>query len=253
VRAAVVVCPSVHVELQENYRQEVLLARAFAANGLAVLRFHYRGTGHSDGDDEAATLDSMIDDAASAADRVMQATAAGRVAFLGTRWGGLVAAGAATRLGAAPVALFDPVLEPDRYFREAIRAQLIHRMKEGGAGPPSHEALLGELRTSGFLDILGYPLHAGLYHGARGRGIRDLLGDRNRPVLLVHFNRNGTLRADYANLADELRTKSFPVDVKVIREQPAWWFSRRVLRTIDALGEATAQWLVARLAGEGGA
>ncbi len=48
--SGVLVCSSIQAEFAKNYRREVLLARALARQGRAVGRFHYRGTGNSDGD-----------------------------------------------------------------------------------------------------------------------------------------------------------------------------------------------------------
>ena len=49
VTGAVVICPALFVDQLRNYRAEVSLARRLAASGVLVQRFHYRGTGHSDG------------------------------------------------------------------------------------------------------------------------------------------------------------------------------------------------------------
>ncbi len=239
----VVICSSLHAEHVDGYRQEVILARSLAARGYAAQRFHYRGSGHSDGDSSAATLGTMRDDALAARDLLAGRVPSSQIAFLGARWGALVAAGAAARSGAAPLVLCEPAIDPERYFREAIRARLIHELKAGVAQRPSSELLLDELRRNGRIDVLGYPLDLELYDSAAGRDLVGELGDRPRPVLIVDYSRSRAMRTPFEQLAARLREMSCEVTTRAVPEPSASWFSRRVLRTIDALGELTSDWL----------
>ena len=50
-RRMVLLCSSVAAEWKFNYRREVLLARRLATLGVAAVRLHYLGTGHSDDGD----------------------------------------------------------------------------------------------------------------------------------------------------------------------------------------------------------
>ncbi|MDP8959415.1 MAG: alpha/beta hydrolase, partial [Actinomycetota bacterium] len=103
-RAGIVVCSPLHAEFLRNYRREVLVARALAARGFAVQRFHYRGTGSSDGQASEATYETMRQDALLAAGHVLERSGATRLGFLGTRWGALVAAAGAAGFPGAPLA-----------------------------------------------------------------------------------------------------------------------------------------------------
>src|SRR4051794_5208246 len=57
--AGVVICPAVFSEYDTTYGLEVGLARALASRGIAVHRFAYRGSGHSDGEPAEMTFDTM--------------------------------------------------------------------------------------------------------------------------------------------------------------------------------------------------
>jgi alpha-beta hydrolase superfamily lysophospholipase len=249
VSGGVVICCSLHAELQEGYRTEVLLARALAGRGIAVQRFHYRGSGHSDGASRDVTFDSLREDAASAVERLRVATGVAAPALLGSRLGGLVAAAAARECADAPLVLWEPTLDPERYFREVMRARLIHELRAGRASRRSGEALAGELRTGSLVDVLGYPIHRALYESTATRTLPGELGDRPRPVLLADRGRGGELSAGAAELTAALRSTGSRVDVHVHREQPAWWFARATGRTLDALSRVTVDWLVRELAG----
>jgi acetyl esterase/lipase len=242
VLGGVVICCSIHAELQESYRSEVLLARALARRGLAVQRFHYRGAGHSDGDPAQMTFERMRADALAAVARLRDDAGVSRPALLGARLGGLVAAAAARDLDGALVALWEPVQDPARYFREAVRARLIHRLRTGEAGGPG-----GELGGASVVDILGYPVHRALYDSACARTLAGELSDRPRPVLLVQLSRSRDLRPDHRRLIDALGAAGLQVEVRIVAEQPGWWFARGTAHSLGPAGAATMGWLVDRL------
>jgi pimeloyl-ACP methyl ester carboxylesterase len=245
----VVMCSSIHAELQENYRSEVLLARAFAARGLGVMRFHYRGFGHSAGSGELATFDSLRADALAAKERLTAKTGVTRFGFIGVRLGGLVAAAAARDFAGAPVVLWEPTSDPKRYFRDAIRARNVHRLRTQAPGRPA-TSLVKELHLAGVLDVLGYPIHSALYDSTTGRGLADELGLYSREVLLVTQGGAAELSSEHARLVETLRRNRLQVEVRSMAEQQAWWFARGVGQTSAALERAMGEWLVSRLVGD---
>lgn len=227
-RGGVVICCPLHAEVVRNYRKEVLVARSLAARGLSVLRFHYRGSGNSDGESAEATFDTMRDDAAAAAEWLVERTGVASLAFLGTRWGGLIAAAAAARFEGSALALWEPAVDPVRYFRDVFRARLILDLKEGRASRPSTEALVQELRDRGTVDVLGYGIDRALYESAQGHSLADELGDSPRPVLLVQIGQGPALRGDLEGLRTRWEDLGFPVEARVVAEDAegeAWWFS----------------------------
>ncbi|MGH2793564.1 MAG: serine aminopeptidase domain-containing protein, partial [Actinomycetota bacterium] len=89
---AVVLCSSILAELLSGYQEEVWLCRKLAEHGFAVRRFHYRGTGHSDGEAEDLTYERLAEDARLVADHLKAETKAERIGLIGTRVGAVVAA-----------------------------------------------------------------------------------------------------------------------------------------------------------------
>ena len=185
----VVVCSPILCDFGANYRREVSLARRLAAAGVPVLRYHPRGTGHSDGARTALTLDSLVADATVVLDRARDQLGVDRLAVLATRFSALAAA-EATRGTATPLALWEPVTRPRAYLRAGLRARAVARL--AGAGEPEEPD--GELARRGWLDVLGIPVGRGLYDTPADRTLAAALAGQDRPLLVVRFeDGNGDL------------------------------------------------------------
>ncbi len=221
-RAGMVLCSSIHAELMSNYRKEVLLASRLAEQGIAVQRFHYRGTGNSEGSEERVTLDAMQDDARTWAEHLKQEASVEEVGFFGMRFGALVAGGAAASFAGAPVALWQPVVEPMQYFREISR---VRRMRELKAGrQPTAVSLTDELAAEGMVDVLGYTVQRTLYNSTTDRRLTDELGPSPRRVLLVQIERSSELNGSHRATIDAWRQSGWEVATQVVVHEPAWWF-----------------------------
>jgi len=90
---------------------EVPIARALAAQGYPVLRFHGQGYGDSELARESITLAGHVAETIEAADQLMASTSASGLGFIGIRVGGTVACLAADRVGADMLAIWDPVVK----------------------------------------------------------------------------------------------------------------------------------------------
>lgn len=220
----VVICPPLHADFSKNYRNEVLLGQALARQGFAVLRFHYRGQGHSDGDPRSVSLESLTKDAVAAVDFLRSRIGVERLGLVGCRLGAFIAAAAAASLDGAPVSLWEPVVDPGRYLRDAIRARLIGDLRGRETERASADALMEQLHREGFVDIHGYPIHLGLVQSMEGKMLPTELGDNQRPILLVEISRGRDLRREYASLVDEWSSKGLPVEVLRIAGEVGWWF-----------------------------
>ncbi len=249
-RAGVVICSPLHTAFSKNYRNEVVLARSLSRAGIAALRFHYRGQGHSDGDARDVTLTTLRRDAVEALGYLRAMTGLEEVGFMGCRLGGLVAAAAASERSAAPVALWDPVLDPAGYLREASRARVIGDL---AGGTPSQADPKERLRRDGYVDIHGYPIHLELAESLEGRTLLGELGDEPRPILLIQTARTPRIRPEYARFLEDRARVGSPVAVRPIVGEIAWWFRGVAAdreRVDDLAADAVTQtcdWLAAQL------
>jgi pimeloyl-ACP methyl ester carboxylesterase len=224
VLGGVVVCPPLYAEFVRNYRREVLLARAFASCGVAVQRFHHRGTGNSEGDPADHTFEAYVDDAMTAVAELRARADVDRIGILGTRWGGVVAMAAAARSGDGPVVLWEPVIDPSRYLREVFRGRSISDLKSAARGGAVAGDPLEELRANGVVDILGYEFHRALYESAQGHPLEGELGSRQRPVLIVQLGDGRGTGRDASALIGRLRSIGCAVEHRWVPGREAWWF-----------------------------
>jgi serine aminopeptidase S33 family len=253
--AGLVICCPYQAEIQRNYRREVLLARRLAQRGVAVQRFHYAGSGHSDGDPSSVTFDSMREDALSAADELVRRTGVTTVGFLGTRWGGLVAASAVASRG-GHLCLWEPVVDPARYFDEIFRFLILYELKEDPGSPLAHDASLPDLlRRDGSVDVLGHSVERSLYESSRGLALAELAPDPSHPALLVQIGAGRSLRSEYVRLVDSWKERGLDTQTHVIRDQETWWISgdrwpiHESHPPTSKLIDLTTTWMLERLVG----
>lgn len=245
----VVICSPIHAELLRNYYREVVLARALARAGYAVQRFQYRGSGHSDGDPADETFESLLADAETASARLVETTGVDRLVFVGTRLGAALAAVAARSKGGAALAMWEPVLNADRYFREIFRGHLVSGLKKHEDGEERKPQQ--ELRETGSVDILGYPIDRRLHDSVRARNLAEDVAAAPPHVLLVQIGGSRGLKAESASLVERWGRSGVLVHTHQLEGSEPWWFGGTPQISEDdkertrELEEVTTQWMLA--------
>ena len=136
--AAVVVCPSLLHDLLRDYRREVLLARRLANHGIAVVRFHYRATGNSLGDDDDnLVFADLVTDARDTLAALLSEQGEVPAAVFGARFGAFVAAALAAERPSTPLALWDPVPDAARWLKQVVRDERIAALVDRQHADPS--------------------------------------------------------------------------------------------------------------------
>jgi hypothetical protein len=238
VTAGVVVCSSVGPDAAASYGAEARLGRALAAAGVAVQRFHYRGTGASDGAPDELSFPAMVDDARAALARLRTCVRPGTVAFVGVRFGALVAARLASSVEGAPVALWSPVADARQVLEAAARARAAHHPvldvwpSDPGAMPEP--------------DLFDLPLGAELIDGAVVGSLPDELRSHTGEVLMVQTAAGPAATGRARALVERCRSQGLRVESAAV---PRHEDDGVATPSADAgpLVEHTASWLVARL------
>jgi hypothetical protein len=240
----VVHCHGLGVEQITAYRAEVLCARALAAAGFPVFRYHARGHGDSGGDFAAVTLASLADDALGAAAEARRRSGAESVVWLGVRFGALVAAEAIAR-GArtAALALWEPVHRPPDYFRGLLRGMLFSQVAAGHAPDATVDQLLERLAEAGRVDVHGYYLHRTVFDSARDADLGSMLESFRGPTLIAQIAARPRLSPAHAALATALEQRGATVDTMCVNEEPGWHFISNPAWECPALALRMRNWL----------
>jgi len=263
--AGVVICAPTHSDAGINYHREARLGRWLARAGVATQRFHYRGTGDSDRlPSPGITFQTLVDDARQAADLLRERCGVERVGFLGTRVGALVAAKAAAEVEGAPLALWQPVIDPRRYVNDSVAVDFGRgalgpaTLPTGFDGPDSDLGPHGPgappiggvpLSTPGARSTLvDSPLGRDLFDPSVIDNLVDAIGRRPRPVLVVQLHRRVGLAPDYRAAVGRWQARGFPVDVAYDPTEDEWWQVHQGWEPSDEVLSATSSWLSARLA-----
>lgn len=166
----------------EVHRLFVKMARQLAANGIAALRFDFRGSGESEGDFEQITISDEITDALAALDflRRQSEIESERIGIIGLSLGGCVAACAAARDGRVKaLALWAAVADPNIL-------------------KPGDSTLLGLLAKEGWIDVGGWRVSRNFYEDARTIHPLQEVSKYNGSVLIIHGSRDSVVPVEHA-------------------------------------------------------
>ncbi len=222
-----VICPAILSEYDHTYSIDVSVARALAARGIAVHRFHYRGSGHSDGEPTEMTFETMLQDALAAPARFSAEVGVEEPVILGVRFGALVAAAVAD--GDSPLVLWEPALSGRSYFREAWRADMMFQINEG-AKPATRDAFPALLERDNQVDVLGYPICRALYDSALDRTLVGEAGNGERRILVLRGGPPASARANLDQAVEELRGRGCEANVEVLGDALVLWFQGPEMR-----------------------
>jgi exosortase A-associated hydrolase 2 len=236
---ALVFCHPFAEEKKCAHRTMVDAARACADAGWAVLRFDQRGCGDSPGRFGAYDLRDWREDIANAIDCAARETSA-KIGLLGLRLGATLAAQVADeRSDVACLALWEPIIDGERYIKQNLRRSMIKAMMtrhEGGEdteGAASEAAALGE----GTVDFDGYRVPEALREQTEQIDLLDPPPAYPRPTLVLNIGTGDTVDEAMQQLAAAYAHGT----ASAVRQEPIW----QRIGVIDAHTtiSATVDWL----------
>jgi pimeloyl-ACP methyl ester carboxylesterase len=222
-----------------------LAVRRAAERGYPALLYHSRGHGDSGGDFAEVTYESLVEDALTAGEHVLQLSGARRIVWFGLRVGALVAAEAAMRYpDSVGLVLWEPVASGAEYFRHLVRGLQFSAVARGGKKIPTVDEVLEKVEREGQADIHACYLHAKLYLSMREISLVKLLERWTGPVFLAQIRAQLKLSAMNAALIEALESRGAKVTVTRITEEPGWQFLMWERPwTSQILLDNTARWL----------
>lgn len=247
---------AIGVEQLTLYRQEVLAARAAAARGFPVLRYHARGHGDSAGSAADVTLASLVTDARAAADEARRRAGRAQVVWLGVRLGALVAAVAggpgSGRDDAAGFILWEPAAKPADFFRQQLRTLLFSRVAGGQKPDATVDQLLQRIDEEGSVDVLGYSLQKTLLQSFEGASLEAALAGCGVPVLLAQVQARAKLAPGHVALAEALGSSTdtagaprrrAAVTTALVHDEPGYQLMSNPAWSSAPLTKLTMEWL----------
>ncbi len=168
----------------EVHRLFVKMARQLAANGIAALRFDFRGSGESEGDFEHVTISDEIVDTLAALNflRSQLEIDGARVGIIGLSLGGCVAACAAARDGRVKaLALWAALADPNIL-------------------KPGDSISLDLLEKQGWTDVGGWKVSRDFYEDAKTIHPLHEVSKYNGSVLIIHGGRDSVVPIEHAYL-----------------------------------------------------
>jgi len=217
--AAVLLLGAFAEERKSSTTAMVVMARAFAREGIASARIDFRGTGDSGGSSRNLSFASMVDDTAAACGALPGELGCGKIILAGVRLGASVAVLSAHRLKSRlrALVLMEPVVSGDVYARELSRKQAIRRMLTKDAG----DAAVCE--QDGVYDLDGIALD-GCFMDSLSKvdlaaHVNDEGGEPGLPVHVLQIGARKKLRKDVAALRDALGQTA---QAAVLVAEPFW-------------------------------
>lgn len=148
-----------------SYTHFTRWAKELARQGFVVFRYHPYGTGESEGEPRDFTLDSAKNDAIEAVHYLKNRVSLNCLGLFGLRFGGFVAAQAATICQPDFLMLWSPVVQARQYCRDLLRLlltkELVHQQTEQVR--VTTQALVKELEGGRSVDIMGYEMSPEFY------------------------------------------------------------------------------------------
>lgn len=244
-RGAWVFCGPFGEERGFAQRTCVAWARTLAAAGHFVLRFDYRGYGDSEGWFEQFTADDHVADVLAARAELERRAGVPCSGLFGLRLGASVATLAAARgeLGVA-LALWDPIVNGDRYMEGLLRGVMVKEMANTGAAPRTRAQLKEHLASGGEVVVEGHPLTDAVYRSVAAIDLAKL-APRTGPALVAQISarKEAGPRKDLEALCRVLGG----AELSLVQTPPPWQQNDEYAATVEgeALFSLTLRWIAA--------
>jgi len=267
---AFVLCHSFGMEQIHLSRFDSVMARALAAAGITVLRFHAPGYGDHAITFDRATLSLHLAASTEAAQWLGRREGIARVGAMGARVGGMVAALVADRERLPFLAVWDPVVSGAQYMRDLLRTELLHQVVQeatgghNGHGPgqaapgdpsgPGPASVLAEARrqldVQGWTEVKGFPLSAQTHGEFSAVDLaKDLHAFAGR-ALVVGLSRTPRMGSGPAKLVARLQQLGAHCSTEVLQDRAVGQFGQHHHANLPGGAKVDIQFAVTRSVAE---
>lgn len=209
-------------EMNKSRRMAALAAEAFAREGWLVLQIDLQGCGDSSGDFADASWAGWLADV-DAAWRWLEARGAGPIHLWGLRAGSLVLADwVASREVAAPLLLWQPVIDGRQHLTQFLRLKGVSQMLEESDAKAAIGTVRAAIEAGRPVEVAGYTLAPALVSGLQAARL-NLPADYAMPVALFELSPAGSaVSPGLAALAGRWRERGIPVTETALAGVAFW-------------------------------
>ena len=201
-------------------------ARALCNLGVTVIRFDYSGTGDSEGELDEVTLHDWHQDLSLAIKYLKANSSVEKVGLWGLRLGAHLALRyAATEQDFDPACLilWQPVFEPEAFFKQFLRQKLSTEIATQTAGGLGVKGMVAELEKGISQEVIGYPISESMYKSFTTSTVTFPLPSHSRyPILLTSNSMAEEIPLGIKKNADALNAAGHSVQLEHIVEEPYW-------------------------------
>lgn len=228
------------------HRVFVNFARFLARDSYWVLRFDCMGHGDSDGNDEGATVETQIADIHRAVEFLKQKTGVKRVILLGARFGGTLSAlAAAGNDQIDAMALWNPIINGEKYFQECLRSNLTTQMTTYGKVKYTREQMVKDLSAGKPVNIDGYLISPEFYKQISQIRLVEAMNACDKPLLLIQIHKEESVRIDkeLQGLYAALGEGGTPAEFMTVKGEFFWRELKIFPQREELLFDKTLAWI----------
>lgn len=203
--SAIIMCSPFAEEKVRTQRIYVSFARMAASLGVVVILFDYFGDGDSEGFFEEATFEDRLCDVEAIYEYLSSNFCTTKIALLGLRWGGTIAALSAEKLSPSALILWQPVVNTMKYFFDHLRANIASQLLIDGKISKTREDIVNDLRAGKMVLVEGYFLTNSFYTSASEMGlINRRLGYEGKSLIVQVSNSTERIQPELDMLKNKL-------------------------------------------------
>ncbi len=232
-----VICHSFGIEQINLNQLDVTVARWLAAAGFPCLRFH--APGYGDSRSRQVTFSSHLESAVDAVAMVNRHLHVEQVGVMGARFGSLVAAIAAERLGLSSMALWQPFVTGADFLRDYIQRESFAGLLDGEAsGGRDRVDVRSDLASQGWCDLHGFQLSRETFEEISDVSLLDGLRRFGGTALLVGVSHTAAMPRAVGRLAAHLDALGATSRAVVVRGREGPMFGQHQFQKLpDGRGE----------------
>lgn len=223
-KLGVVFCTPFAEEKMISHRVFVNIARAMAREGIACLRFDFMGEGDSEGDFEDSTIKTRLSDISTARSVLAEKAGIEKVGLIGIRFGGTLAALAASQNKVDSLVLISPIVCGQPYMDQCLRSNLTTQMAAYRKIIKDRTQLIADLMNGHPVNIDGYLISKNLYEEIVGIDLLNGPEISARKILLIHVAKDEKQPLDHSlsKLYEKLRNNNPETELLKVQEEPFW-------------------------------